>query len=167
MDIIVIHGAPGCGKTTIAQKLHAALKSPWFEFGWIPEHRNLTPHTEISYEEEAQIAFENLALVCRNYVRHGFENILLSDLEDRHVLSIPVALDGLSYTIFTLYSESDDVIKQRILTRDNGNIYRDYEAAFLINQKIQQRSVLLHEIRIRSDNLSPDGITKQILSVIA
>jgi ribosomal-protein-alanine N-acetyltransferase len=34
--LIIVHGAPGCGKTTIAKKLHERYKCPWFEFGWIP-----------------------------------------------------------------------------------------------------------------------------------
>ena len=51
MDVILMNGAPGTGKTTVGSLLHEYYKSPWFEFGWIPEFRRLNPHTEISYEE--------------------------------------------------------------------------------------------------------------------
>ncbi|MDR2360210.1 MAG: ATP-binding protein, partial [Oscillospiraceae bacterium] len=78
MNLIIVHGAPCCGKSTIAAKLHEHFKSPWFEFGWIPEFRNLNPHTEISCKLEEQLSFENLALVVRNYMKHGFESVILS-----------------------------------------------------------------------------------------
>ena len=46
LDIIIIHGALGSGKSTTAKMLHEKLRSPWFEFGWIPEFRNLNPYTD-------------------------------------------------------------------------------------------------------------------------
>ena len=66
MDLIVIHGAPGCGKTTVAGLLHKHYKSPWFEFGWIPEFNHKNPHTEISFKEEEAMTFETLMLVTQN-----------------------------------------------------------------------------------------------------
>ena len=98
MDIIIIHGSPGCGKTTVSGKLHEILKSPWFEFGWIPEFCMLNPQTEISCGDEEQISFENLVLVCHNYIKHGFENIVLSDLNDKRMLDIPTVFNG--YSLF-------------------------------------------------------------------
>ena len=89
MDIIMVHGSPGNGKTTIAAKLHEHFQSPWFEFGWIPEFRMLNPHTSITMREEEQLSFENVVLVAKNYVRHGFRNIILSDLDDVRMLDIP------------------------------------------------------------------------------
>ncbi|MBE0698672.1 MAG: hypothetical protein IH586_17275, partial [Anaerolineaceae bacterium] len=80
-DILFIHGAPGVGKSTIAEALHRRLNSPWFEFGWIPEFRQKGEVT-LPYEEEEQLSFENLCLVVRNYLRHGFRNIILTDLRD-------------------------------------------------------------------------------------
>jgi len=71
---IFLTGAPGSGKSSVAAALHRKLGTPLFEFGWIPEFRN-TGTRIISYEEDESLAFENLALVLRNYARHGFRNI--------------------------------------------------------------------------------------------
>jgi len=166
MDLIVIHGSPGNGKTTVSKKLHDILKSPWFEFGWIPEFTHLNPHTQILPKLEEQIAFENLVLVSKNYMRHGFENIIFSDLQDIRMLDIPVAFAGHSYVIITLYSESDDVIKERILTRDNGNDYSDFEESIRINKKIKNRKPLPNEYKIRSDNQTVDQIAAHILDIL-
>ncbi len=86
--LIIAHGAPGCGKTTLAARLHKHFKSPWFEFGWIPEFTHKNPHTEISYRDEEQMSFENLMLVVENYICHGFENVILSDLNDIRIFDI-------------------------------------------------------------------------------
>ena len=57
VEIIVIHGAPGCGKSTVAALLHEQLNSPWFEFGWIPEFTNLNPCVSISSKLRGNIVF--------------------------------------------------------------------------------------------------------------
>lgn len=54
---IFIAGAPGSGKTTVAQALQHKLNSPLFEFGWIPEFRN-TGSEVITYEEDEALALK-------------------------------------------------------------------------------------------------------------
>jgi len=166
IDLIVVHGAPGNGKTTVSKKLHEILRSPWFEFGWIPEFANINPHTKILPRLEEQIAFENLVLVAKNYMRHGFKNIILSDLQDVRMLDIHGNFAEHSYIIVTLFSESDDVIKTRILGRDNGNDYKNFEQSIGINKLVKNRNPLPNEYRIRSDNQSVDDIVAQVLEII-
>ena len=117
LDIIVIHGAPGSGKSTTAALVHEKLRSPWFEFGWIPEFRSLNPHTEISFEQETEISFENLILVVKNYIRHGFKNVIITDINfDSQILRLPEVFAGLQYKLFTLYAD-DEAMKKRVLLR--------------------------------------------------
>lgn len=167
MQIIIMHGSPGNGKTTMANKLHEYFKSPWFEFGWIPEFNNLNPHTEMSFKDEEEMTFETLTIVIRNYMKHGFENLILSDLNDVRLLEIPAVFHDFDYIIFTLFSEEDDVIKNRILTRDNGNEYRNYDESIKLNRIIKKRKRLPNEFRLRSDNQTPDELLKQIVEIIS
>ena len=166
MDFIIVHGSPGNGKTTIAQELHKRLQSPYFEFGWIPEFTQKNPYTNISQKEEEQMSFENLVLVCKNYINHGFENILLTDLDDIRMLDIPQVFKEYNYVIITLYSENDDVIKERILTRNSGNDFRNWEESIKINQLIMNRKTLPNEYRIRSDNQNPNQIGDIIIEIL-
>ena len=165
--ILVIHGAPGSGKSTAASLLHEKLRSPWFEFGWIPEFRNLNPHTEISFEQETEISFENLVLVVKNYIRHGFKNIIITDINfDNQILRLPEVFAGLEYRLFTLYA-NDDTLKHRILTRDNGNTYRDWESALKSNSLLTSRPLLLNEIRICTENISTAEVVDKIIKEIS
>ena len=161
--IIVIHGAPGSGKSTTAAILHEKLRSPWFEFGWIPEFRNLNPHTEISFEQETEISFENLILVVKNYIRHGFENIIITDINfDSQILSLPEVFTGLEYRLFTLYA-NDDTLKNRILTRDNGNTFRDWESSLKTNSLLTSRPLLQNEKRICTENITAEEAANKII----
>lgn len=149
MHIILLNGAPGTGKSTLASLLHKHYKSPWFEFGWIPEFRNLNPHTELSYEEESELSFENLTLVVENYLRHGYENIIISDLTDNRVRAFADHFSMHQTVIITLWCD-DTTIKNRVLTRNNGNEYRNFEEAIQLNRAILSRGKRKNEHRINT-----------------
>lgn len=161
--VIIIHGAPGSGKSTTAALLHKKLHSPWFEFGWIPEFRKLNPHTEISWEQETEISFENLVLVVKNYVRHGFINIIITDINfDSQILLLPEVFSGVDYKLFTLYA-NDETLKNRILTRNNGNTFCDWESAHKDNILLTTRPLLPNERRICTEKLEAEDVVNKIL----
>ena len=166
-DVIIIHGAPGSGKTTTAALLHKKLCSPWFEFGWIPEFRNLTPYTEISFEQETEISFENLILVVKNYVRHGFKNIIITDINlDSQILQLSKVFSGLDYKLFTLYAK-DDTLKNRILSRNNGNTYRDWKSAIKENYFLTSRPLLQNEVRICTEHIEVAEVVNKIVKELS
>ena len=166
MNLIVIHGAPGSGKTTIAELLHAHLKSPWFEFGWIPEFTRRNPHTDISSREEEQLSFENLMLVTQNYIRHGFEHVILSDLNDVRLLDIARKFHVTPHMIVTLTAEDGDLLKRRMLARTGENTYKDWPQAQRINTMIAARSPLPNEVRICVEHHGPEEIAAQVLALL-
>jgi hypothetical protein len=167
MDFIIVHGSPGNGKSTLSRMLHEHLKSPYFEFGWIPEFRSLTPSLDISQAAEEQLSFENLILVAKNYYSHGFKNIILTDLNDIRMLDIHHVFKGYRYIILTLYSDHDDIIKQRVLTRDNGNEYKDWETSASINALIKSRVKLPNEYRIENSGQHPEMALQLMLELMA
>ena len=166
MPVIFITGAPGTGKSTVAAILHERLKCPWFEFGWIPEFRNLNPHTEISYEDEERMSFENLMLVTENYLRHGFENVILTDIREEFTDEVREKF-GDRVRVIVLYSTSDEVIRERVLGRDNGNEYRNADEAVEINRRFIERMPKEGEIRVRCDDVSAEEAAQSVLDGIS
>ena len=77
LDLIVVAGAPGSGKTTVCDLLYAELKSPYIDFGDV---RNFHLNWQWSNEspEEEQMSFENLVHILKNYIRNGYKNIILT-----------------------------------------------------------------------------------------
>jgi len=163
--MIVVHGPPGSGKSTIAALLHERLKCPWFEFGWIPEFRHLNPFTEIPYEVEERLSFENLLLVAGNYRKHGFKTILLSDLSDQRVMTVSETFGPDNVVIVTLQA-ADQTLRERIHTRDNGNEFRNGDHAVELSRAIAARPLLPNEHRFVTDEISPQALTDEILKVI-
>lgn len=166
IDFIILHGSPGNGKTTLSKKLHEHFESPYFEFGWIPEFRMLTPSMTISQQDEEQLSFENLILVSKNYNKHGYKNVILTDLDDVRMLDVPKVFSGYNYVILTLYNDNDEVIKNRILTRDNGNSFKDWEQSINTNSLIKRRNKLPNEYRILNSRDDSYITFKEILDIL-
>ena len=163
--LYLLRGAPGTGKTSLAAELHKTLRCPWFEFGWIPEFRNLNPHTEISYENEVALSTENLILVTKNYFAHGFEAVIVSDLEDERIPNFADAFSGIADVRILTLDCDDETRTNRILTRDNGNEYRDTEAAAEIAEKIR-RTPYTGERRFDSGMMTAEEICRRISDMI-
>src|SRR5215216_4367864 len=88
LDLLVIAGSPGSGKTTVCDCLYAALKSPYIDFGEV-RNFHLDCHWSNESPLEEQMSFENLIYILKNYIRYGYKNVILSDLKDFRVRQIP------------------------------------------------------------------------------
>jgi hypothetical protein len=104
--------------------------------------------------------------VVKNYLRHGFKNIIITDINlDSQILRLPEVFGGVRYKLFTLYA-NDETLKNRILARDNGNTYRDWESSLKINSLLTSRPLLDNEMRICTENIgvaaAADLIIKEI-----
>lgn len=161
-DFIFIAGAPGSGKSTVAAALQKKLNSPLFEFGWIPEFRNRGAET-IGYVEEEVFAFENLTLVTKNYAKHGFKNVIITDLNNHFVEDIPKTFAGYDFSIFTLRLKDEETLKTRVLNETRSSAYRDSAEAVRINQSLFNRSAYQNEILIDLKDQPTEFVVEQIL----
>ncbi|MBQ8402315.1 MAG: AAA family ATPase [Clostridia bacterium] len=166
MGIIFITGAPGSGKSTVAAKLHEKLGCPWYEFGWTPEFRQKNPHTTLTWEEEEALSMENLLLVADNYLRRGFDHVILTDIREPYTDTVYSHFAPDSIRLITLIAEDDEVLRHRVLTRDNGNEYRNADEAVELNRRFKDRPILPKESRIRCDHKAPEEIAAEILKSI-
>ena len=162
LDLLVIAGAPGSGKTTVCDLLYAALKSPYIDFGDV---RNFHLDREWSNQspQEEDMSFKNLVYILKNYIRYGYENVILNDLKDFRVQQIPELFAEHKYLIATLVIENDDELAERIQTRNSG--FTNVERAVAWNKEIQQRPLLAGEYRIDNTYNAPQQTADLILQI--
>lgn len=163
---IFIAGAPGSGKSTVAASLQKRLDTPLFEFGWIPEFR-FNGVKATSYTEDEALAFENLALVLKNYAKHDFKNVIVTDLENRRIAQLKEQFSGFDYIIVTLRVFNDELLKGRVLNESRSSQYRDWEEAQSINQGLLHREPFQNEVFMDVRGQSVEDITDAILALIS
>jgi dephospho-CoA kinase len=162
-DLFVIAGAPGSGKTAVADLLHRTLASPYIDFGHIREF-HLDREWKDQSPREEQMSFENLIYILKNYIRYGYKNIIVTDLQDFRVQQIPVLFAGHRYLIATLIISSDDELALRIEKRNDG--WRDVRRALVWNRQIQERPLLMGEHRIDNTHNEPKRTLEVILQSV-
>jgi predicted kinase len=161
-DLIVLAGAPGSGKTTVAALLHGTLESPYIEFSDIREfHLDRAWKTQSAREE--QMSFENLVYILNNYIRYGYKNIIVTDLQDFRVQQIPALFAAHRYLIATMVINNDDELAVRVRKRTEG--FRDVQRALAWNKQIQARALVTGEHRIDNTHNEPQRTLDIILQL--
>lgn len=164
-DLIFISGAPGSGKSTITKLLEEKLHSPAIDFGWLRELHLDREWKQASAEEE-QMAFENLVFMLRNYIKHGYKNMLVNDLTDRRIQGLPQLFSGDNYLIVSLVLEDEDELKKRMLDESRDSGFRDVEAALKWNQLLQERPAVKNEIKLDNSVQDAAKTVKEILKLV-
>ena len=165
VDFIFIAGSPGSGKTTISNLLKAKLKNPpMIDFGWIREF-HLDKEWKNANEKEEQMSFENLVFILKNYVKHGYKNIIVNDLQDFRIEQILKKFSKYNYLILSLIVKNDDELKNRILgERDSG--FKDVKTALSWNKKIIERKNIKNEFKVDNTSRNPRKTVNTILELI-
>ena len=160
LDLIVLGGAPGSGKSTVAQYLRDHFQSPMIDFGWLREW-HLDPAWQRANPHEEQMAFENLMFVVHNYRKYGYTRVIVHDLQEQRLHHIPRLCATLCYTIFTLVLTDDAVLRARLGSRQQG--FRHVERALAWNQAVRVRPTLPHEYKVDTTIEQPVTVCEKII----
>ncbi len=164
-DFIFIAGSPGSGKTTISNLLKTKLRNPpMIDFGWIREF-HLDKEWKNANKKEEQMSFENLTFILKNYVKHGYKNIIVNDLQDFRIEQLSKEFSRYNYTIISLIVKDDDELKDRVLgERDSG--FRDVKVALSWNKRIIKRKNLKNEFKLDNTHRNPKKTVDTILGIL-
>jgi len=167
MSVIIIGGSPGCGKTTLGEALKGVLKGPWIDYGRLRDFhlQNLETWSDANDTEESLTA-ENLVWITRNYLKHGYHNILIDDLQDERILCLASVFEDLSdrLQIFTLYLSDNNELCRRITTRNSG--WKNTQRAVEWNELVMQRATLKQEHKIDVSQLTPKEVLDRVLQIL-
>lgn len=163
-NFIFIAGAPGSGKTTVTKLLQEKLQSPTIDFGNLRIFHLDREWSNVSQEEES-MSFENLVFILKNYAKHGYENVIVNDLEDFRIEQLPEIFKDHEYVIFTLVINSDEELRKRVLQeRDSG--FKNVEKAIEWNNHIKSRANLKSEHIIDNTHNEPLKTVEEIMQLL-
>jgi predicted kinase len=152
VDVVVIAGSPGSGKSTLMSALAEKLGDPpKIEFSDLREW-HLDPLWQRQSPAEESIAFENVVFVIDNYRRHGMTPVLVTDFREHRVADLARRFEP-SVVVISLVA-TDAVIRERIGARTDG--FTSVEAASEWNARVAAADVLdceqRHDTTTRSVN---------------
>ena len=165
-SLLIIGGAPGSGKTTVSNLLHETFQSVMIDFGTLREFHLDNWWTKQS-EKEEQMAFENLVFILKNYIRNGYENIIVNDLRDFRIEQIPNIFADDDYLIVTLVLYDDDELRARVLNPSRDSGFRDVERALAWNRAVIERPAVKNEYKLDNTANRPEDTAQEIINLIS
>lgn len=165
IDLLIVAGAPGSGKTTIAQLLHAEMGGALVDLGHLRQF-HLDDNWSNASSREESMAFENLLYIICNYFRHNYAPVIVTDLQDFRVQEMPVHFRHDDFIIATLVVHDDAELKRRVLIPERDSGYRDYARSIAWNQAIIDRPAVQNEVKIDNTLSDPAGAVGRIRALI-
>ena len=159
-DLIIISGAPGSGKSTLAKSLKEKLASVEVEFSAL-RNFHLDSEWKKKSEKEEQMAFDNFLFIIRNYLSHGYKNIIVHDFQD---FRVPQICSEFNNSIVITLIADDSELKKRIVGRNSG--FKDVTKAIEWNKNIKNTSPLPNEYRIDNTKKTEDETFKEVLNLL-
>ena len=91
--------------------------------------------------------------------------MILTDIREEFTDEVREKFGG-RVRVIILYSGSDEVLRERVLTRDNGNEYRNADEAVEINRKFMERAPKEGDIRVRCDDRTAEEVAQCVIDAI-
>ena len=119
LDLMVVAGSPGAGKTSLCDELRARWGIvPLIDLGDL-RNFHLDRRWENQSERELAIAFDHLVYIVHSYARHKWTPVLVNDLREEWVARVQVFFGDLRYAIVTLFASSE-AVAERVRRRNDG-----------------------------------------------
>lgn len=165
VDLIVICGAPGSGKTTIAKLLKKKLGSVHVDLDWLRQF-HLDKKWKGESRREKTMSFGNLAFILKNYSKHGYKNVITTSLDNSSIRKILPNHRKADYLIVSLVLNDPKVLKKRVQTQTRDSGWRDFKKSIHWNSLLLKRKLLKNEFRLDNTRLKPTETAEKIFALI-
>lgn len=161
IEVIIIRGAPGVGKSSVGR-----LLAEYFNDGVSIEVDNVRAMiNSVTWSDRQEHINAILAAksLLRSYYNCGYKPIVVIDSLSGGVVNFIVdELPTETYIIFSLYA-NNEVLKERIINRESG--FKDYKVSFWVNDLIINSNDE-NNVFIDTSDLSSQDVIEIILSSI-
>lgn len=165
-DLIIIAGAPGSGKSTVGKILRDKLRSPFIEL-WMLREMHLDENWTAANTTEERMSVEHLIYLIRNYQKHGYRPVVVTDLKDEGVEELVKTFHpNITLKIFTLYVSDESELTRRIMDETRTSGYRRVTEALQRNRTISERPRYVNEYIIDNTNLSIEETVSTVISLL-
>jgi hypothetical protein len=160
--LLIITGTMGAGKTSVLaeasdilalrQIAHAAIDLDGFGVAYLP-----TAATTDA------VMYENLRLVCQNYIAHGVNRFLIArTIEDRAQLELCRDYTSATHTTVCRLTAGLDVMQERVKDREPGLLQRELCARVAKLNAILD-AVRLEDIAVANENRCVTDVAMEML----
>lgn len=118
-DIILIGGAPGSGKSSVCKIIKAKLGNTWLDCGWLREF-HLNYGWKNKGRKEEQMAFENTVFIIKNYLKHGYRNIMVDDLQYDKFMELRKIFPKRRILLVILTCKDSELKRRLLAPRESG-----------------------------------------------
>ena len=163
-NVVFIHGAPGIGKTTVGRLLKAKLQGVLLDLDWIRTN-HLDPDWANSSPAEEAMSNQILLQTIKEYLRHGFKNIIVNSADIKKLLGFESVLSVSNFMIIALTAD-EAALRRRVVDPGRDSGWKDAEGSVALNRSILAQPLFPNESRIDTTALSPDETAHKVIAIM-
>lgn len=164
LDFIFIIGTSGVGKSTLAQGLLNHYRTTCIEQHMIPEFISRDGTEEMTGALEELTCWENTKAMALCFHRLGYQNIIISDIDDLRTADIPVDFKGYRYQTIKLVCTDARQLHDQMANRVDG--LTDFELQEKCSRLTISRPPLINEITIDIAGLNEHEVLSQAIELL-
>lgn len=161
VDLLIVRGAPGVGKSTAVRRLRKLIAS-----GAVIEVdalRGMIAAVEWVNTEQHWLALDHARLLIDAFLAKGYRPVVLVDTFSRGKLTRFVAGLDLSYRVASLYASEAELVR-RVSGRPEGG-FKDLDSCRVLNDEVAANRYE-HEHLIDVTMLRPTAVAERLEEVL-
>jgi predicted kinase len=161
-DLIIMGGAPGSGKSTVLEIVKAKLENPWIDYGWL-RNFHLNYGWKNANSKERAMTFENAIFIIKNYMKRGYKNIMIDDLQYDKAVKLTKLFARKKILFVILTCDEKELTKRVSSIRESG--FKNVKEALYYNKQ-WTNSKIKGSIKIDNSHNNPKKTADMVLKHI-